>query len=290
MIDAGEHRASPRALTTRSEMEPEEATKIDPRWLEVNGVSLRYALEGRGERTVVLVHEWGGALESWDETLPAFHAHFRTLRYDQRGFGASEKPRAAFSIDDMVADLDGLVDALGMTAPFHLAGSALGAGIAIAYAARHPARVARLAIANPVTGPSAATRDAQEKRAAAIERDGMRPQVEASLRVSYPQALRGDRERYERWRARWLANDPYCFSAMSRMLAAMDLVPDLANIACPTLVLAATHDTNRPPPLVKSVADRIPGARYVEVESGHFMAVQTPAPYAQHVVAFFCGH
>ena len=39
-------------------------------FIEVNGVGLRYELSGSGERTVVLIHEMGGALESWDEVVP----------------------------------------------------------------------------------------------------------------------------------------------------------------------------------------------------------------------------
>ena len=42
------------------------------KWRDVNGVSLRYELSDAGAQTVVLVHELGGSLDSWDETLPAF--------------------------------------------------------------------------------------------------------------------------------------------------------------------------------------------------------------------------
>ena len=43
-------------------------------WLEVNGASLRYELSGRGGETVLLVHELGGALDSWDPVMPALRA------------------------------------------------------------------------------------------------------------------------------------------------------------------------------------------------------------------------
>lgn len=255
-------------------------------WIEANGVSLRYELGGRGKETVVLVHEMGGTLDSWDEALPAFQQHFRTLRYDQRGFGFSEKVRGKLSLDDMVGDIAGLLDGLGIAAPCHVAASALGSGIAMAFAARHPARVARLAIASPVTSATAARRALQEQRAATVEREGMRSQVVPSLNTSYPEVLRGNRARFEACRCRWLANDPHCFAAMNRMIAEMDLSAELANIACPTLVLGATHDTQRPPALAKSIAQQIRGARYVEVDSGHFMAVQTPELFVQHVLPF----
>jgi pimeloyl-ACP methyl ester carboxylesterase len=54
-------------------------------WIEANGASLRYDLSGSGPETVVLPHEVGGCIESWDDALPAFQRRFRVLRYDQRG-------------------------------------------------------------------------------------------------------------------------------------------------------------------------------------------------------------
>src|SRR4051812_45355694 len=76
-------------------------------WMEVNGATLRYELGGEGPETVVLLHEGGGCIESWDEALPAFREHFRTLCYDQRGFGQSEKIRREFTYDMIVGDLAG---------------------------------------------------------------------------------------------------------------------------------------------------------------------------------------
>ena len=59
-------------------------------WIEANGASLRYELSGSGKETLVLVHEAGGCLESYEDALPGLDKEFRVLRYDQRGFGFSE--------------------------------------------------------------------------------------------------------------------------------------------------------------------------------------------------------
>jgi len=73
-------------------------------WIEANGASLRYELSGSGSETVVLIHEVGGLIESWDDAVGAFQRSFRVLRYDQRGFGLSEKTRV-ITMDGIVADL-----------------------------------------------------------------------------------------------------------------------------------------------------------------------------------------
>ena len=116
------------------------------KWICVNNVSLRYELAGpTGAPVVLLIHEMGGTLDSWDECLPALQKEFRTLRYDQRGCGLSQKVSGALDIGEMVDDLVALLDALKLTAPVYVVGSALGAGIAAAFAARfNPARRADL--------------------------------------------------------------------------------------------------------------------------------------------------
>jgi 3-oxoadipate enol-lactonase len=256
------------------------------RWLEVNGVGLRYELAGSAPQTVVLVHELGGSLESWDATLPAFQRSFRTLRYDQRGFGQSEKTSGTLALADMVADIAALADALGIKTPCHVVGSALGAGIAAAFAARHPERVERLVAQSLVTKSSRTFRAQMIERANETERTGMRAQAQTSLARSYPEVLRGDRERFEQYRLRWIANDPQGFAAINRMLLDMDIDAELSAIKCPTLTIGCVHDPLRTPQTVKELAEKIPAARYVEVDSGHFMHVQSPELFTELVVPF----
>jgi 3-oxoadipate enol-lactonase len=265
------------------------------KWIDVNGVSLRYELSelsgnSSASQVVLLVHELGGCLESWDETLPAFAREFRVLRYDQRGFGHSEKVGGTLALNDMVGDIVALLDALSITAPVHVVGSALGAGIAAAFAARHPARVARLAIQSLVTRSNPATRAHMLARADEVERAGMRANVQASLDRSFPEILRvgnkGEKQRFETYRARWLTNDPRGYAAINRMLQEMNIDPELGNITAPTLLIGCNHDVLRPLALERELAKLIPNVRYVEADSGHFMHAQSPEMFTQLVVPF----
>src|SRR5215471_16789153 len=172
--------------------------------IEVNGASLRYDLSGSGPETVVLIHEVGGCIESWDDALAGFQRRFRVLRYDQRGFGLSEKTRV-ITMDATVADMVALLDGVGITGPVHLAGCAMGAAIALAFAGRHPGRVGRIVAASPATWANADPAAAR-KRIEETERGGVRAVEQGSLAASYPEAMRAlDRPRFERFRRRWLA-------------------------------------------------------------------------------------
>ncbi|HMH99426.1 MAG TPA: alpha/beta hydrolase, partial [Bradyrhizobium sp.] len=78
-------------------------------FIESGGVGLRYELSGKGNRTLVLVHEMGGSLESWDDVAPRLAETRRVLRYDTRGAGMSQKVRGELGIDTMAGDIAALL-------------------------------------------------------------------------------------------------------------------------------------------------------------------------------------
>ena len=254
-------------------------------FIEVNGTALRYEISGAGAFTLVLIHEMGGTLESWDFVLPMLSAKRRVLRYDTRGAGLSEKVRGNLTIDTMVADLLALMDALGITGKVGLAGTAVGGAVALHAAARFPQRIAALAVSSPAVGIAADRRAAVLARVERMEREGLRAVLD-TLDSAYPSELRRDARRFASFRARWLGSDPASFAAVYRMLASMDLLDELPLIACPTLVMAGALDRTRPPQMVEPVARAIPGARFEVLQTGHYAAVQTPELFAAAINAF----
>jgi len=109
-----------------------------------------------------------------------------------------------------------------------------------------------------------------------IEAAGMAFAVADSMQNGYAPELRGDNARFEQYRARWLGNDPASYATIWRMLADLDMQDELTRLRCPVLAIGGSLDRVRPPALVQALANAIPGARYVEIPSGHYMSVQTP--------------
>jgi 3-oxoadipate enol-lactonase len=245
-------------------------------FIELDGAALRYELSGEGDRTLVLVHEMGGSLESWDDVAPRFSDSRRVLRYDTRGAGMSQKVRGELGIDTMADDIAALLDHIGIAGKVALAGIAVGGAIALHFAARYPERASAVAVGSPATGIAPDRRAAFLERLTKVEAAGMAFAVENSMLSGYAPELRGDIRRFERFRARWLGNDPSSYATISRMLAGTDMQDELTGLRCPVLVIGGSLDRVRPPPLAQDVARAIPGARYVEVRTGHYMAVQTP--------------
>jgi len=253
---------------------------------EINGVGLRYELSGRGDRTLVLVHEMGGSLESWDDVAPRFAGSRRVLRYDTRGAGLSQKIRGELHIDTMADDVAALLDTLAITGKVALVGIAVGGAIALHFAARYPERTSAVVAGSPATGVAAERRPAALERVAKIEASGMGFAVEDSMRNGYAPELRGDLKRFEQFRARWLGNDPASYATVWRMLASTEMDGELARLNCPVLVIGGSFDRVRVPALAEATAKSIPGARYSELRTGHYMSVQTPELISDCIAEF----
>jgi pimeloyl-ACP methyl ester carboxylesterase len=99
----------------------------------------------RSGKTIVLLHGLiVDDLSSYYFTLanPLAAAGHDVVLYDLRGHGHSERPLTGYSLDDGIADLDGLLTALDIQQPVHLVGNSYGGAIAIGMAVHHPDRVA----------------------------------------------------------------------------------------------------------------------------------------------------
>ncbi len=255
-------------------------------WMEVNGTGLRYDLSGSGPSTLVLIHEMGGTLDSWDQGLGGLNNSRKVLRYDTRGAGLSEKIKGVVTWNDMADDLRALLDALNITGKVALAGIAVGGAIAMHFAVRHPDRAGALVAHGPATGAAADRRAQTLERAAAVEAGGMRGVVESSLAHSYPPVVRYNQAVFDSFRARWLANDPESFAAINRMLANEDISGELSSVRCPTLFTAGRHDSLRPPSAIAPMAKQVPGGQFLELNTGHFASVQTPGTMSQAIHYF----
>jgi pimeloyl-ACP methyl ester carboxylesterase len=256
------------------------------RWVTANGVVSRVALSGAGETLLVLIHEMGGTLESWDLVVDRLGENRRVLRYDVRGAGLSQKVCGTLAIDVLAADLAAILDATGAPKQVAVLGTAVGGAIALQFAADFAARTAAVIATSPATGIAPERQAGTLARADELERDGAGPGIDERLLRSYPPVLRTDPDRFEQVKASRLACDPVGMAATFRMLAGLDMDDALARIRAPALILAGEHDGDRPPAGVATVAEKIRDAQFRIVPSGHFMALQTPELFAAEVEAF----
>src|SRR5438034_11188449 len=109
--------------------------------IAVNGIELYYQSHGTGAPLLVLAGLGLDVSEMGTLTGP-LAARFRVIAADNRGAGRSAKPPGPYSIEQMAADVAGLMDRLELPRA-HVLGMSLGGRIAMALALAEPARVDR---------------------------------------------------------------------------------------------------------------------------------------------------
>jgi 3-oxoadipate enol-lactonase len=254
-------------------------------WTDANGISIHYDIAGEGP-SIVLLHELGGTLDSWDKVAPGLRTSYRVLRYDQRGAGLSEKVRQEFSNETQVDDLAALLRGLALPRPYHLVTVAAAATQTLGFMHRHPEQVASLVLCNPAPGVDPSRAGQLIERADFAAREGMRAALSITLDRSYPPDL-GERAVYEAYRGRYLANDAVCFGFMNRALAGANLAHLLPQIRCRAMVVAGRHDAVRPAAGSEEIAKKIPGARFELIDAGHFMPTTAPSALLGLLQDFF---
>jgi 3-oxoadipate enol-lactonase len=266
-------------------------TDCNSGWTRDTAVSLRFAFAGHGSRNMVMLHELGGSLESWDAAIAPLAEHFSILRFDQRGHGASEKVREPFTLEQLADDLQAVLDETGFAAPYWLVGAAAGAAIAMTYAARHPDRIAGIVMCAPALDTDTERQTYLEQRSELAAREGMRAIVDATLDRSYPAVIRtrGNREAFDTYRARFLGNDPVTYGLANRALVGAPSRDVLARLHGSCLMLAGAHDPLRPPAYVEALGKLWGDSSMVEfdvLDCAHLIAVQAPDALARRIVTF----
>lgn len=102
---------------------------------------------GRG-RPAVLVHGSGLCASTWKPIAEVLATRFRVLAIDLRGHGDSDKPDGRYSWPEVVSDLPGVIDALGLE-DILLVGHSRGGGVAVLGGSQRPERIWRMALMEP---------------------------------------------------------------------------------------------------------------------------------------------
>lgn len=260
---------------------------------------------GSGEMTLVCHPGGPGFSSRFFGDAAGLDADFDVVLVDPRGTGDTPRPddATAYRIDDYVADLEELRGHLGLE-QLNLLGWSHGGVVAMTYAARHPARVAKLILVGTLAraGHEDAMHAAMEKHsgepwfadaAAAIAQEETGDFTDEELgelgRQMFPLyfARFGDRERAFLESVHENGNGDALRLWEKEIWSTFDLRPELAAIEAPTLVLAGEEDFICGPACAAEIAGGIPHAEVVTLpDTGHFLLFEAPERFREEVRRF----
>ncbi|HWO72202.1 MAG TPA: alpha/beta hydrolase [Dehalococcoidia bacterium] len=250
-------------------------------YVQVDGADIWYSDSGGGGPPLVLVHGAAGHSGCWVEQVPAFTAAgFRLITYDLRGFGRSRAEPGREADGSIAGDLEELARHLAL-GPFFLVAQAYGGFGAFEFALDNPHALRALVVSTSFGGLS--DPEFTALRARYVPADvSLRPVEERELGATYratnPEGVR-----------RFLAMESHSYRGEgARQALRVPLTLErIARISVPTLLVAGEEDVLAPPPVMRAIAERIPGCRFeVIAGAGHCAYWEQPQVWNRVVIDF----
>jgi esterase len=250
----------------------------------VNGIRLYYEEHGHGP-PIACIHGGGSSALLWRDAVEALARRGRTIAYDRRGCGRSERPDPYehTTVAEQADDAAALLDALAAT-PAVVIGRSYGGAVAIDLALRHPAHVRALAL---LEGDALGLSPAGMAWTVAL-RDRLRDvAARAGIDAVY-EALIGEVLGDDAWASFPAEIQQVLTDNGPALLAELHYVeephPDAAAFATidrPVLLVAATESPAEQREMTEAMAAALPNARLAMVGGGHLVD-----PAAPEVLAF----
>jgi len=244
-----------------------------------------YRISGREDAPVlILSHSLCQDHGMWDSQIADLSRHFRVVRYDTRGHGASAATPGDYTLEQLGKDALSVADAAG-AARFAFCGVSLGGMIGQWLAVNAPDRVTAVVLANTSPKPEA---ERMETRRKTVLAEGMGSVADAVMsRFFSPRLLAADPPAVADARRTLLATNPVGYAGCCAAIRDMDLTPVLEKIRVPTLVVDGDLDVSLPWTGHGDVlAQRIPGARVAHLAAAHLSNIETPRAFTSALFAF----
>lgn len=259
----------------------------------INGINLSFDDHGAGE-PVVMITGTGAPGRVWrTHQVPALKAAgYRVITLDNRGIPPTDLCAEGFTLDDMAADVAGLIEHIG-AGPCRLVGYSLGGIIAQELLVARPELV-RQAVLIATSGRADALITAMSAGDVELSDSGVKvpPRFAAyahALQNLSPRTLNNEEQLKD-----WLSIFEMSMVDLSGVRGQLGLqvipnrLPHYRKIGCPCLVLGFQDDLVVRPHLSREVADAIPGGTYTEIPGcGHYGYLERPAVVNSAIIDFF---
>jgi len=277
-----------------------ESIQVEKGFAEVNGTRLYYEVAGEGH-PLVLNH--GGLVDHhlWDDSFEEFARHFKTVRYDMRGFGASGLLKKGMEPYSLEKDLRALLQFLGIE-KIYILGLSMGGGSAIDFTLQYPEMVdALITVGAGLSGFEAdeeSERQNKQNWSAVLEafKSGDIPRtVEVTLRwwTDGPNRTPEQVDPVARERIRVMTTRNY-ERPDDEDVEPVGMTPPaagrLAKIHVPTLVIVGSEDVAEIQTIAGALVNGIAGAQKVVIPgTAHHPNVEKPQEFNRAVIEFLEG-
>ena len=255
---------------------------------DIRGVGINYEVSGTEDGPwLTFSNSLATNLGMWSEQEAALRDDFRILRYDKRGHGRSAPVDGPYTFDDLIGDVVGLWDHLGIGRSY-VVGLSIGGMTAQGLALRHGARIAATVMANTTAHCSADFRAAFDGRVAAVADGGMEAVVESTIERWFSESYRASGAAWlDEVRGMIRTTSVAGYTGCARAIQGLAYLEELASLDHPVLLIAGTHDPATTPADMRLMHERIRGSDYVELDAAHLSNIERAPAFTAALKAFF---
>jgi 3-oxoadipate enol-lactonase len=252
---------------------------------DVGGARIHYEISGPAEAPVLIFsNSLGTNLSMWDAQVAAIGSTMRVVRYDTRGHGKSSATPGPYTIEQLGRDVIGLADALKIER-FSFCGLSMGGSTGMWLGIHQGERLNKLTLCS--TGAKIGTAETWAARIAGVRKNGMKMISSVVVERWFTPQFREEHPKIvERTRQMIEHTNPDGYIACCEAIRDADFRHDVAAIKRPTLVISGTHDPATPPKDGQFLAERIAGARYVELDASHLSNIERERQFTTEVSNF----
>jgi 3-oxoadipate enol-lactonase len=252
---------------------------------ELSNVRIRYEITGPADAPVIVFsNSLGATFSMWDLQAAAFSDPFRVLRYDTRGHGQSSAPPGPYSIERLGRDVLDLLNVLRLDR-IHFCGLSMGGQIGQWLGLNAAPRLHKLILCN--TGAKIGNADGWNARIETVTKNGMKDVAPAVVSRWFTPAYQEKHpEVVAPFRSALEAANPAGYAACCAAVRDFDARATVSQIRVPTLIITGAHDPATPPAEGRSLAENIPGARYVELNAAHLSNIEDSERFNRELAAF----
>ena len=254
--------------------------------ISTNGIELNCVIEGEGP-WLTMSHSLACNLSMWDPQMQVLTKHYKVLRFDTRGHGASSAPAGAYTLEQMADDVHGLFAELGIKRT-HWVGLSMGGMIGETYALKYPGVFQSMVLADTTSRrpPNAAEmwgdriRTAREQGMEALVESTLERWFTAPYRKAHPDVMAriGDDIR----------NTPVAgFAGCCEAIAKIDVLDRLKEIDCPALVMVGDQDHGTPPEMARQIHANLRGSDLLIIpDAAHLSNVEQSEVFNRALTEF----
>jgi len=234
-----------------------------------------FSEQAEASQSLLFLHGWRSQKEVWKPVIGRLQKQCKIYAMDLPGFGASQTPSQPMSVGDYAGAVREFIEKLDLKNVVVI-GHSFGGRVGIKLSSQYPNLISKLVLVDSAGFAMDASKKSLMNMAAKIVKPIFKPKIMQGLRKKI----------YQKIGAEDYVATPQLTRTYLKVISE-NLSADMQVIACPTLIVFGSHDTETPASFGSKMQNLIPNSKFVILNNaGHFSFLDQPDEFVRLLLEF----